>query len=227
MQLGSDTQIRDGLLAESTLLREKPRLGFERTETTLHQASIRLNYLNGNRVSSTVAFEGRPVSLMAQQQTANAASSQAGSMKYSVNGTTISGGGVTYGKGTNKCNEFACDSVQSGTGYRPQVPKSGILGWLGFTRDPTAKEWATMAIPGYSGPLPLSAARPGDVIAMGHHDDNEGHVGIYVGNGRTASANFYQGGRITVNDWGFRGPGQNGEHPGDAGPVVRQWVGLP
>jgi len=68
MQLGSDTQIRDGLLAESTLLREKPRLGFERTETTVHQASIRLNYLNGNRVSSTVVFEGRQVSLMAQQQ---------------------------------------------------------------------------------------------------------------------------------------------------------------
>jgi hypothetical protein len=68
MQLGSDVQIRDGLLAENTLLREKPRLGFERTETTLHRASIRLNYLNGNRVSSTVVFESRPVSLMAQQQ---------------------------------------------------------------------------------------------------------------------------------------------------------------
>ena len=51
------------------LLSEKPRLGFERTETTLHQASIRLNYLNGNRVSSTVVFEGRQVSLMAQQNT--------------------------------------------------------------------------------------------------------------------------------------------------------------
>ena len=62
-----------------------------------------------------------------------------------------------------------------------------------------------MAIPGYSGPLPQSAARPADVIAMGHHDDNEGRVGIYVGNGMTASAHAYQGGRITVNDWGFRG----------------------
>jgi hypothetical protein len=71
MQLGSDVQIRDGLLAENTLLSEKPRLGFERTETTVHQASIRLNYLNGNRVSSTVVFEGRPVSLMAQQQSGN------------------------------------------------------------------------------------------------------------------------------------------------------------
>jgi hypothetical protein len=193
----------------------------------VHQGLEAAKYLNRVGVATTVVRYSWQVSLKAQQQTANAASSQAGSMKYSINGTTISGGGVTYGKGTNKCNEFACDSVQSGTGYRPQVPKSGILGWLGFTRDPTAKEWATMAIPGYSGPLPLSVARPGDVIAMGHHDDNEGHVGIYVGNGRTASANFYQGGRITVNDWGFRGPGQNGEHPGDAGPVVRQWVGLP
>ncbi len=197
----------------------------DRIDPDGHQCDSPGANCSGAKTGEFVGNHGE--NLKAQQQTANAASSQAGSMKYSINGTTISGGGVTYGKGTNKCNEFACDSVQSGTGYRPQVPKSGILGWLGFTRDPTAKEWATMAIPGYSGPLPLSAARPGDVIAMGHHDDNEGHVGIYVGNGRTASANFYQGGRITVNDWGFRGPGQNGEHPGDAGPVVRQWVGLP
>jgi hypothetical protein len=62
---------------------------------------------------------------------------------------------------------------------------------------------------------------------MAHHDDADGHVGIYVGNGMTASANAYQGGRITVNDWGFRGTGQNGEHPGDAGPVVRKRIGLP
>jgi hypothetical protein len=227
MQLASDAQIPDGVLAARVLLNEKPRLGFRAVECTVHQGLEAAKYLNRVGVATTVVRYSWQVSLKAQQQTANAASSQAGSMKYSINGTTISGGGVTYGKGTNKCNEFACDSVQSGTGYRPQVPKSGILGWLGFTRDPTAKEWATMAIPGYSGPLPLSVARPGDVIAMGHHDDNEGHVGIYVGNGRTASANFYQGGRITVNDWGFRGPGQNGEHPGDAGPVVRQWVGLP
>jgi hypothetical protein len=68
MQLGSDVQIPDGSLAAMTPLSEKPRLGFGRTETTVHRASIRLNYLNGNRVSSTVAFEGRPVSLMAQQQ---------------------------------------------------------------------------------------------------------------------------------------------------------------
>ncbi len=68
MQLGSDVQIPDGLLAAMTPLSEKPRLGFGRTETTVHRASIRLNCLNGNRVSSTVAFEGRPVSLMAQQQ---------------------------------------------------------------------------------------------------------------------------------------------------------------
>lgn len=57
----------------------------------------------------------RGLAASAQQQTANAASSQAGSMKYSINGTTISGGGVTYGKGTNKCNELACDAVQSGS----------------------------------------------------------------------------------------------------------------
>lgn len=68
--------------------------------------------------------------------------------------------------------------------------------------------------------------QPSDVIAMAHHDDRDGHVGIYVGNGMTASANANFGGKITVNNWGFRGPGQNGEHPGDAGPVVRKWIGL-
>ncbi len=67
MQLSSSPQIPDGLLAAMTLLSEKPRLGFERTETTVHQASIRLNYLNGNRVSSTVCWNVRQVSLMAQQ----------------------------------------------------------------------------------------------------------------------------------------------------------------
>ena len=34
----------------------------------MHQASIRLNYLNGNRVSSTVCWNVRQVSLMAQQK---------------------------------------------------------------------------------------------------------------------------------------------------------------
>jgi len=86
MQLGSDVQIPDGLLAENTPLSEKPRLGFERTETTVHRASIRLNYLNGNRVSSTVVFEGRPVSLMAQQQSASPLTDKNGNVVQGANG---------------------------------------------------------------------------------------------------------------------------------------------
>ena len=50
---------------------------------------------------------------------------------------------------------------------------------------------------------------------------------VTSGSSAAVAANAYQGGRITINNWGFRGPGQNGEHAGDAGPVVRKWVGLP
>jgi hypothetical protein len=113
MQLGSDTQIRDGLLAESTLLREKPRLGFERTETTVHQASIRLNYLNGNRVSSTVVFEGRQVSLMAQQQSSpltdkngNVVQGANGKPALIPNGFDV-GAVVQSGKGTGDLRKVA------------------------------------------------------------------------------------------------------------------------
>jgi cell wall-associated NlpC family hydrolase len=127
-------------------------------------------------------------------------------MKYAVNGTTVAANGTVYHSG-DKCNEFVCDAGQAGTGHRAQVPYSDFRGWLfGMTRDPSAKEWATVAIPGYSSPLPLSSVSPGDVIAMAHHDDRDGHVGIYVGNGMTASANANFGGKITVNNWGFRGP---------------------
>ena len=98
---------------------------------------------------------------------------------------------------------------------------------MDLTRDPSAKEWATISIPEYSDPLPLSEARPGDIIAMGHHDNEQGHVGIYMGNGVVASANAntVPPGIVTINDWGFRGLGKNGEHQGDAGPVVRRWIG--
>ena len=129
--------------------------------------------------------------------------------------------------GRNKCNEFVGDMIQAGGFPRPQVRYSGIYGELPMTRDPSAKEWATIPIPGYSEPLPLSEARPGDIIAMAHHDDADGHVGIYMGNGKVASVNFNTTPRgiVTINDWGFRGLGNNEEHLGDAGPVVRRWIG--
>ena len=131
------------------------------------------------------------------------------------------------GAGSNKCNEFVGDMIQAGGFPRPQVPYSGLEGMLPVTRDPSAKEWATVPISGYSGLLPLSEARPGDIIAMGHHDNEQGHVGIYMGNGMVASVNSTTTPRgiVTINDWGFRGLGNNDEHKGDNPPVVRRWIG--
>jgi hypothetical protein len=159
--------------------------------------------------------------VLAQKQIANNAVNQEGSATYEYGHSKGS-----YPAGTNKCNEFVADTVASSGAARPQVPRSGILGWLGLTRDPTAKEWATMSIAGWSAPDSVAHARPGDVIAMGHHDDNEGHVGIVVGPGLTASvnANTHPGGIVTVNTWGFRATGGNQEHPGDV-VVVRHYIG--
>ncbi len=85
-----------------------------------------------------------------------------------------------YGCGTNKCNEFVADTVEQSGRPRPQVPKSGILGWLGFKRDPTAHEWAdpNVNIPGWSKPGSVSGAAPNDVIAQEH--GSWGHAGIVV-----------------------------------------------
>jgi hypothetical protein len=90
-----------------------------------------------------------------------------------------------YGAGTNKCSQFVADTIQQGGAPRPQVPKTGILGWFGFKRDPTAHEWADPAvdIPGWSSRKPASEARPGDVIAQAH--GNWGHAGIVVAPGLT------------------------------------------
>ena len=84
---------------------------------------------------------------------------------------------------------------------RPRVKYTGWRGLLGLTRDPSAKEWATRDIPGYSAPMSVSSASKGDVIAVGHSGDAQGHVGIYVGGSGVASANWYQGGAITINNW--------------------------
>jgi hypothetical protein len=64
MQLGSDIQIRDGLLAEMTLLREKPRLGFGHAESTVHQGLKAANYLNHVRDTTTVVRYSWQMSLI-------------------------------------------------------------------------------------------------------------------------------------------------------------------
>ncbi len=132
-----------------------------------------------------------------------------------------------YKAGTNKCNQLCADSVQQSGRPRPKVPRSGILGWLGLTRDPTAHEWADphVHIPGWSDPRPSSQAQPNDVIAQEHGD--WGHSGIVVGPGQTVSVNSTTNpaGIVTENNWGFRPTGQNGEGPNDPAPVVRTYIG--
>jgi RHS repeat-associated protein len=163
----------------------------------------------------------------AQQQSnaiAQAATSQYASTSYEYGRSN-----KDFPAGTNKCNEFVADTIAASGAAKPQVPRSGILGWLGFTRDPTAKEWATMAIPGWSAPDSVANARVGDVIAVGHHDDNEGHVGIVVAPGyatASVSARTSPAGVVVVNGWGFRPAGQNEEHSGDS-VVVRHYIGSP
>lgn len=158
----------------------------------------------------------------AKERIAKVAGSQKGSTIYEYDKSKDN-----YPSRTNKCNEAVADWIQEAGIARPQVKKSGILGWLGKTRDPTAKEWATKDIPGWSKPDSVANARIGDVIAVGHHDDNEGHVGIVLAPGfATASVNALTtpAGVVTVNTWGFRSPGGNEEHKGDV-VVVRHYMG--
>ena len=158
--------------------------------------------------------------LMAQQNAASAAANQEGSATYEYKNRK-----GNFGPGTNKCNEFVADTLASAGVPVPRVPKGGILGWFGATRAPTAKEWATMSFAGWSAPDSVANARPGDVIAVGHNYDAEGHVGIVVSPGWTASANANTSpaGIITVNNWGFRPAGQNQE--GGTSVVVRHYLG--
>ena len=210
-------------LAACPWLAENSRLGFRLVGSTLHQGPQPFKYLNGVGDTTSVVWNAWPESLKAQQQSgsiANAAANQEGSGTYEYQNRTGS-----FPSNTNKCNEFVADTVASTGAAKPQVPKSGILGWLGFTRDPTAKEWATMSIKGWSAPDSVANARPGDVIAVGHTHDAEGHVGIVVSPGWTASANAKTtpAGIITVNNWGFRPAGANDE--GGSAVVVRHYLG--
>ena len=109
---------------------------------------------------------------------------------------------------------------------------------------PTASQFAdpNVKISGLSAPQPLSAAKPGDTIAQAHgsgaNGNAEGHVGIVIAlpgansPGQTASANANQGGKVAVNNWGFRNPNanpNNGERNGASSPppVVRHPLATP
>jgi hypothetical protein len=145
------------------------------------------------------------------------------SMDWAVKTTNTSGKDVghpqNFKNGTDKCNQFVGDTLAEAGKTRPEVPDG-----KGGMRMPDAHELAdpNVHIPGLSDPKPLSEAQPGDVIAQAH-GDTYGHSGIVVAPGETASVNTYgdYGGKITVNEWGFRPAGQNGESPTDPAPIVR------
>jgi hypothetical protein len=130
-----------------------------------------------------------------------------------------------YRPGSNKCNKAVADWI-SAAGY----PRPFVRGHFGLIpRDPSAHEWADpkVKIAGWSAPMPLSAARPGDVIAQ-QHGPVYGHVGIVTGPRETVSAygEVKPQGLVLQNDWGFRTePGANGESGSDPAPVVRRYVG--
>jgi RHS repeat-associated protein len=162
------------------------------------------------------------------RQIAKTATANVGSTEYLVAKRKGS-----YAAGTNKCNGFVADMIEESGLPRPQVPYENIDGGYMdlakryFGRDPSAHEWAdpNVSIAGWSAPMPVSQARPGDVIAQGH--GRFGHVGIVVAPGLTVSANTAKNppGIVTQNNWGFRPRGQNGERAGDFAPVVRRYLG--
>lgn len=98
---------------------------------------------------------------------------------------------------TNKCNQFVYDiMVEANVRPLPAIPKYWVL-----SRPPLAGEWATTSveIPGWK---VVTDPQPGDVAAIAHESRNAtGHVGIVVGEKRTASATATN---IVINDWGFR-----------------------
>ena len=139
-----------------------------------------------------------------------------------------------YGPG-DKCNEFVADAIEAAGLPRPQVAYAGFFGifknLMGDTRDPDAHEWAdpNVRIAGWSSPEPVSKARAGDVIAQQHNALGPyGHSGIVALTkpDKTASVNTAgQPGVLSINAWGFRPKGQNGESATDPAPVVRHYIG--
>jgi RHS repeat-associated protein len=152
------------------------------------------------------------------------AASENGHDNWDTNKIDVSNGQVFW-SGSNKCNEFVSDQVVYAGGPTPVV--------VGTDKIPTAAQMAdpNVKIVGFSEPRPLSEAKPGDIIAQDHGRSADGkredaHAGIVVAPGKTASSNAKEGGRVKVNDWGFRKPNatpNNGERNGPASPppVVR------
>jgi cell wall-associated NlpC family hydrolase len=114
-----------------------------------------------------------------------------------------------FKSGDDKCNEFVFDVMRE---MGLEVP--GIAGWsgrlFGLGGPPAASQWADRSKKRIGNwEIVDGPAQPGDVIAEftgGTQNPNWAHVGIVVGNGKTASADtlVYPKGMIVINDWGFR-----------------------
>ncbi len=169
----------------------------------------------------------------ANEDIANAARSQVGSWTWLYRSQKDN-----FACNTNKCNKGVADWIAMAGKSTPGVPKKRLTLFgieIDFgTREPTAHEWAdpSVQIDGWSAPMSVALAVPGDVIAQAH--GNFGHVGIVADPGQTVSVNSTTTpeGIVTENNWGFRsgalnanGLGGNGEHLGDKPPVVRKYIG--
>ena len=157
-----------------------------------------------------------------------------GTDRYDVNATVVSNGQV-FKPGSDKCNLYVSETMKNSTGEHTTVDGTGKIPSAAAFADPNVK------ITGLSAPEPMANAKPGDVIAQDHganpkSGNEEGHVGIVVSlphdgqPGQTASANANEGGKVTINDWGFRSPTanpNNGERSGASSPapVVRHPLG--
>ena len=108
-----------------------------------------------------------------------------------------------FKEGDPKCNKFVYDVLKE-AGINPGTPNGKYADYgLGFS-PPTANQWGDPAynIQGWRVLAPGEAWLPGDVISK-PMVGLSGHVGIYLGNGQTASASVIEN-KVVINDYGFR-----------------------
>ena len=97
-----------------------------------------------------------------------------------------------HGRNTNKCNYFVYDiGLEAGA----KMPKR-VFSLRGGPVGASEGGWGKASSLSYW--KRVSSPQPGDIVAA--HKNNIYHVGIYVGNGETVSANSVNVGR---NDWPY------------------------
>jgi len=187
-----------------------------------------------NNPLSAVDPDGHETAEEVAKKNVDNAKISAGTDRYDKSATVVSNGQV-FTSGKDKCNLYVSETMKNSTGEHTTVDGTGKIPSAAAFADPNVK------ITGLSAPEPMANAKPGDVIAQDHganptSGNEEGHVGIVVSlphdgqPGQTASANANEGGKVTINDWGFRSPTanpNNGERSGASSPapVVRHPLG--